>query len=235
MFNEERIAGLKSRFMAGSLNGFNGQETIELLLGCIAGGQGDTAVAKELLQRFKGLRGVLDATPEKLMSVDGVCETRMLLIRFIKEAALEYLREKIAIGDVLRRKDDVLDYLTLKLSGERIEKFLAIYLNAKHEVLAVELLHEGTLHQTAVYPRKFIELAFRHNAYSIIFVHNHPSGHSTPSMHDRRLTTRLAWAASAVGLLVHDHLIIGRNDHFSAREHGWLTEDIMQHPMAAEL
>jgi DNA repair protein RadC len=119
---------------------------------------------------------------------------------------------------------EALDYLNMTLSGERVEKFMAIYMNSKNEVLAVEVLHEGTINQTVVYPRKAIEKAFRHNAHSVIFVHNHPSGDASPSGLDRELAGVLERAAEAVDLVVHDHLIIGRDKHFSARENGWILK-----------
>ena len=96
-----------------------------------------------------------------------------------------------------------------------MEKFLAVFLNSKNEVLAIETINEGTINQTAVYPRKVVEEALRHNARSIIFVHNHPSGDATPSKSDITLTKELEKAAKTVDILVHDHIIIGRKGHHS--------------------
>ena len=86
----------------------------------------------------------------------------------------------------------------------------------------METLDEGTINRTAVYPRKVIEGAIRHNASALIFVHNHPSGDPTPSITDRRLTEDLEKAASTVDITIHDHIIVGKDSHFSGRENGWL-------------
>jgi DNA repair protein RadC len=175
-----------------------------------------------LIERFNGLRGVFDATLEELSSVRGVGPHAAVLLRLIKEASGEYLKERMLKKDVIRSPKDVADYLNLTLSGEKVEKFLALYLNSKNEILGVETLHEGALDRTFVYPRKAIENAFKHNARSIIFVHNHPSGDPTPSDIDRKLTKDLEAAASALDIIVHDHIIVGKNTHFSSREKGWL-------------
>ena len=100
---------------------------------------------------------------------------------------------------------------------------MIIYLTTKNELIETEVLEEGTINQTAVYPRKVIEGALRHNASALIFVHNHPSGDPTPSQTDRQLTDALEKAALTIDITVHDHIIIGKNTHFSGREHGWLV------------
>lgn len=213
---------LKDRFKKGALEGFHDYEILELLLTYAVPKKDIKPLAKSMLNRFRGIRGVFDATVDELKTMEGVGENAVVLIKLIKDVTGVYLKERMMGSDVVRCSKDVLDYLNLTLSGERVEKFLAIYLNARNEVLAVETLHEGTINQTAVYPRKAIEKAFKHNARSVIFVHNHPSGDATPSSVDRQLTRVLDRAALAVDLIVHDHLIIGKNKHFSARENGWI-------------
>jgi DNA repair protein RadC len=176
-----------------------------------------------LMKQFKGLRGVLDASHEELKDSGWVGESGAAFLKFVKEAAGVYLKERMMGKDALGNMRCVLDYLNLTLSGERIEKFLAIYLGQKNEVLSVDVLHEGTINQTVVYPRKAIERAFRHKASGVIFVHNHPSGDPAPSQMDRQLARTLESASAAVDLEVIDHIVIGKNRHFSARENGWMA------------
>lgn len=108
------------------------------------------------------------------------------------------------------------------LSGEKNEKFMVLYLTTKNELIDTEILEEGTINQTAVYPRKVVEGALKYNASALIFVHNHPSGDPTPSRTDKKLTESLVKAAQTIDVTVHDHIIIGKNSHFSGREDGWL-------------
>ncbi len=215
---------LRERFKKTRLEGFHDYEIVELLLAYAIPRRDVKPLAKTLISRFKGLRGVLDASVEELVSVKGMGENAAVLVGLVKEMAGEYLKEKVMKRDVIRSAGDVLNYLNVALSGEKVEKFLAIYLNSKNEVLGIETLHEGTINQTFVYPRKIIERAFSHNARAIILVHNHPSGDPTPSTADRRLTEELLAAARALDIIVHDHIIIGKNSHVSGRELGWLGE-----------
>ena len=179
-------------------------------------------VAKELITRFGGIQGVFDASVGELTTVTGIGERTAILIKLLKEGATLYLKTRIKNREVLSSPQDVLNFCSYALSGEKNEKFMVIYLTTKNEVLEVETLEEGTVNRTAVYPRKVIEGALTHNASALIFVHNHPSGDPTPSKTDRKLTEDLEKAALTVDIIVHDHIIIGKNSHFSGRENGWL-------------
>lgn len=207
----------------GAARGSKPGEMLERLLSYAVKEKDLADASSGLMKRFKGLRGVLDASHEELKDSGWIGENGAVFLKFVKEAAGVYLKEKMMGKDALRNMKCVLDYLSLTLSGERIEKFIAIYLNSKNEVLSVDVLHEGTINQTVVYPRKAIERAFRHKASGVMFVHNHPSGDSTPSAMDRQLARTLDSAAAAVDLTVVDHIVIGKNRHFSARENGWMA------------
>ena len=153
---------LRQRFIRTGTEGFHDYEILELLLTYAIPQRDVKPLAKRLIARFKGLRGVFDATVEELCSINGMGEYSALLITLIKEICKIYLQEQLLGKDIIRSPKDVVDFLNIALSGERVEKFLAIYLNSKNEVLGIETLHEGTIDQTVVYPRKVIEKAFQH-------------------------------------------------------------------------
>jgi DNA repair protein RadC len=102
------------------------------------------------------------------------------------------------------------------------EQFRVIHLNSKNEILREETVQEGTVDQTAVYPRKIMERALKQKAVSLIFVHNHPSGSPVPSVHDKNLTQALIKAARILDINVHDHIIIAKSGYYSFREEGLL-------------
>lgn len=209
-------------------------EIIERLLSFAVPSGKSGPLARRLYDEFGGLRGLLDASVEELEKINGLGEKAVSLLQLMKPLAGSYLMERIADRDIIKDHRDVINYLKVTLSGERIEKFLALYLNSRNELLAAEVLHEGTLTHAVVYPRKVIELAIRHSAISVIFVHNHPSGDPSPSVADYQLMRCLERAAAAVDLTVHDHIVIGRNSHFSARARGWLFEGSSSLARAAE-
>jgi len=210
----------RERFRGRGLDGFYGCEVLELLLGYATAGDADEA-ARALVERFNGIRGAFDATAAELSSVPGVGPGAVVLIRLIKALSVLYMKERMTGVAVAGSSAEMLDYLRLALSGERVEKFMAVYLDAAGRIAAVEMLHEGTINQTAVYPRKAIEMAFAHRAAGVVFAHNHPSGSVNPSDSDRRLSAALDRAARSVDLTVYDHIIIGRDSHYSARQGGW--------------
>lgn len=209
-------------------------EVISLLLSFAVPARKTKELAIALTERFGSLKGLLDASPEELARVDGMDPDAISLITLMKPLAGSYLREKIADRDIIEDPRDVINYLKLTYSGAGAERFIGLYLNSRNELLAAEVLHEGPLAHSAVYPRKVIELAIKHNASSIIFVHSHPDCYPEPSTADLRLMRRLEKAAATVDITVHDHMIIGAQRHFSARANGWPFEGPFAFPMAAE-
>jgi DNA repair protein RadC len=101
---------------------------------------------------------------------------------------------------------------------------MVIYLSAKNEVIGYETVHEGTIDRAVVYPRRIIESALSYHAVGLILVHNHPSGHPRPSSDDKRLTQMIFRAARTMDMKVIDHLIVGKNGHFSFAEHNMMPE-----------
>lgn len=97
-------------------------------------------------------------------------------------------------------------------------------MNIQNEVIEIEVLHEGTLNEVAVYPRKVIERALYYKAAELIFIHNHTTGVTRPSSEDRYITELLIKAATAIDIEVYDHIIIGKKDYFSFRESGLIEK-----------
>ena len=125
-------------------------------------------------------------------------------------AAIEQLRKTLAkAGAALESPAAVRDYLRLQIAGEPHEVFAALFLDAKHRVLAFEVLFHGTIDGASVYPRQVVKRALHHNAAACILTHNHPSGDAEPSGADRTLTKRLKDALALVDVRVLDHMIIG--------------------------
>ena len=219
----QHLKRLAERFEDEDLEGFSDCEALELILSFIIPSKYVHAMTKKMIKNFGGFRGVLDATQNDFELI-GIEKKTVAMLRLIKEAGKFYSKKKIMGKDAIHSQNDVLEFLKMFLSGERSEKFLAIYLNTKNEVLGVEILHEGSIDQVCIYPRKAIEYAFKYNARGLIFAHNHPNGDPSPSRADRELTKVMIATALAVDIIVHDHIIIGMNSHFSGKEHGWMVD-----------
>lgn len=212
---------LKERFLRASLEGFHDYEALELFLTFAIPRRDVKPLAKELIKRFKGLKGVFEASCEEISSVPGMGENSAVFISLLKELASAYVDEEAVASSPIKSPADAVDFVSNRFDCGR-ERFLALYLNSKNEVLGIEPFHEGDLKGIAVSPREVIEKAFGHNARSIIFVHTKAGAPSIPQKDEKRLVEELEEAALAIDVLVHDHIITGKGRHLSAREMGWL-------------
>ena len=108
------------------------------------------------------------------------------------------------------------------MARSQTEEFRILFLDRKNVLIADEVQSSGTVDHTPVYPREIVKRALDHAATAIILVHNHPSGDPTPSRADITMTRDVADAAKALGIVVHDHVIVGRSGHVSFKALGLL-------------
>ena len=106
-----------------------------------------------------------------------------------------------------------------KLKNEKQENFYAIYLDSKSNLISYKLLFKGTLNSSCVHPREIFKYAHLESAYSIIVIHNHPSGDPTPSKEDEKTTKSLIEIGKLMSIPVVDHIIFGKNKYFSFYEY----------------
>ena len=133
------------------------------------------------------------------------------------EARMDYKR-----GPVVTEPQNAAEYFRKYIGGRAKEAFLTMYLDHRNHVLDVVLNSEGTVDHTAVYPREVLKTALELNATGLIFSHNHPAGSLEPSEGDKQLTRQIITASRALGIAVHDHLIVTHEGHFSFRQAGLL-------------
>ena len=138
-----------------------------------------------------------------------------ILLKVIGELLKRVLREEIRERPVIGSWTALLDYLQVALAHEPIEQFRVLFLDRKNILIRDEQQQRGTVDHTPLYPREIVKRALELGASAIIMVHNHPSGDPTPSRADIEMTKQVVQAMGAVGLTVHDHVIVGKNRHTS--------------------
>jgi DNA repair protein RadC len=215
---------LREKFLKSGLQGFHDYEIIELLLSLGTPRRDCKPQAKEAIRRFKTLRGVLEAPLEELEQIEGIGAHNAFGIKLVQEVAREFLKEKIIDKPVYKSAQEIFDYLYHSMRDLRKEVFKVIYLNSQNQIIETEDLFEGTVNSSSVSPREVIEGAIKHNAVSLIFVHNHPSGNPDPSQADKDLTRDLIFAASIMHIKVLDHVIIGNDKYFSFAGAGYIEQ-----------
>ena len=215
---------LREKFGQSGLSAFLDYEIVELLLTLGTPRKDCKPQAKEAINRFKTLRGVLEAPPEELQKIKGITAHNTFVIKFVQEVAEESLREQLLNKPYCKSSKEVFDYLCLSMRDLKKEVFKVMFLNSQNQIIEIEDLFEGTLNVSAVYPREIIQSAVKHKATGLIFVHNHPAGNPQPSDNDKQLTRDLVSACNIMQINVLDHIIIGDNRYFSFADAGLMEE-----------
>ncbi|KPA17040.1 protein containing DUF2466, partial [Candidatus Magnetomorum sp. HK-1] len=201
---------LRDRFFKAGLDGFHDYEIVELLLTIGTPRKDVRPMAREAIKRFKTLSGVLNAPVEELSEIKGVGKISVFGIKLVKAVAERYTQESIDESQLISSPEALFQYLQQTLGYRERECFAAIMLSAKNYVIKTEIIFEGSLTSTCVYPREVIASILKHHAASVIFAHNHPSGDPTPSIEDKKITQKLVKGCELMGVTVHEHIIIGK-------------------------
>jgi len=215
---------LRERFVKSGLKGFHDYEIIELLLTLGSPRKDCKPQAKEAIKRFKTLRGVLEASPEELQQIEGIGSHSAFGMKLVQEVAREFLKEKIMDKPIFKSSQEIFDYLYHSMRDLKKEIFKVIYLNSQNQIIDVGDLCEGTVNSSVISPREVVEGAIKHNAVSLIFVHNHPSGASDPSQDDKEVTKDLVYAGAILRIRVLDHIVIGNNTYYSFAGEGLIEQ-----------
>ncbi|WP_048862979.1 RadC family protein [Acidisphaera rubrifaciens] len=195
-------------------------ELLEMLL-FFAQPKGDTKpLAKRLINRFGSYGGVLAASNEALLECQGVGPHTAAAIRLAQASALRLVQAEARALPVLNNMERLMAYLGAALSREPVEQSRVLFLDPRNRLLADELTARGTVNHTPLYPREVVRRALEVHATAIILVHNHPSGDPTPSREDIATTLEVRDAAELLGIVLHDHIIVGNGRWTSLREEG---------------
>ncbi len=197
-------------------------ELVAIFLRVGVTGKSAVDLARDLVAKFGSLNGLFSASEADLCAVHGMGQAKYVQLQAVLEMAKRALVEDIKLTDALASPKAVRDYLKLTLARLPHEVFVAVFLTSQNRVIEVEEMFCGTLTQTSVYPREIVKLALAHNAASVIFAHNHPSGEPNPSQADRALTKTLAEALALIDVRVLDHFIVAPGASLSFAEQGIL-------------
>jgi len=213
---------LRDRFLAGGAAALPDYEMLELILFRAIPRQDVKPLTYTLLQVFGDFNRVLSAPVSRLAEVKGVGDAVITELKIVEAAAQRLARSRILQRHVISSWDAVLDYCHTTMAHRDTEQFRVLFLDRKNVLVADEAQAEGTVDHVPVYPREVVKRALELNASALILVHNHPSGDPTPSEADIAMTQQIQTAAEALGLTLHDHLVIGKSRELSFRSEGLL-------------
>ena len=114
---------------------------------------------------------------------------RKKLFSFIPQVELSMVREIRISGQKYNSSEEVAksEFAESLLKSDR-EKFICLHLNVKNQIISFEVVSTGSLTSSIVHPREVYKGAILSNAASVIFMHNHPSGNTEPSLDDIEIT-----------------------------------------------
>jgi DNA repair protein RadC len=199
-------------------------ELIAILLRVGVKGKSAVDLARNILQELGSLRALESWEPEELCELHGLSYAKVAQIKAAIELGKRILSEEKRTFGQVYSSQQVFDYLLPSSRDLNRELFKAIFLNARNQIVKESIISSGTLTSSAIYPREIMSLAYRTGAAAVVFSHNHPSGSTTPSSEDRRVTRELVVAGEAIQVSVVDHLIIGENQYFSFADEGYVEK-----------
>ena len=175
-------------------------------------------LSNHILKNFKNIKEMKYITINKLTEINGIGEVKAIELL----AALElgkrvyYTEQKEKV--FLNSSKKIYEYFKNIFIEEYQECFYALYLDTKSKLISYKLLFKGTINSSCVHPREVFKNAFLESAYSIIVIHNHPSGDPAPSNEDIKVTETLMQIGKIMAIPVVDHIIIGNNQYYSFYE-----------------
>lgn len=194
-------------------------ELLAVIIGSGTRGKNALDIARSLLKDIGSLREVLNISESELCRYNGLGKVYYSRLQAAVEISRRALMETVKRGDVFSNADSARRFLSLKMRNYESEVFACIFLDKHHRLIQFEELFKGTVDTANIHPRELIKRVLYHNASSVIFVHNHPSGLSEPSAADRHITKELKQTLGAIDVQVLDHLIVGETiTSFAERE-----------------
>lgn len=211
---------LRGRFAENGIEALADYEILELYLFNSIPRRDIKPLAKTLIDTFGSFAATIAAPVERLKEIPGMSQKTALDLHILKAAAIKLGQENVMGRPVLSSWTALLDYCRSAMQFEGKEQFRVLFLDRKNRLIADEVLGRGTIDRAPVYPREIIKRVLALDSSAIILVHNHPSGDPTPSQSDIDMTKSIETAAKSIGISVHDHLIIGRNNVASFKSLG---------------
>jgi DNA repair protein RadC len=219
---EEHRARMRARLLGAGPDSIPDHEMLEMVLFLALPRKDTKPVAYRLLDRFGSFANAIAAPARDIATVDGMGEASAAALKIVHAAAVRLARAEVMRLPVLTNWDALLHYLQAAMARERTEQFRVLFLDNRNRLLADEVQGKGTVNHTPVYPREVLKRALELGSTAIVLVHNHPSGDPSPSQDDIVMTRNIHQAVQPLGIVLHDHVIVGNGRWTSFRREGLL-------------
>lgn len=222
-------ARVRARMMKEGLDGFQDHEVLEFLLFQYLPYKDTNKIAHNLLNKFGGFSGVLDADPKQLMTVDGISEVTACNISMLKEVLVRYRRsqaDRINLGSV----GSIVQYANKLVIDNYAEKLIVVYVDHATNYRYADEFSSNRLDKVNIDVKQIVSSAMRINAAGVMLFHCHVKGGCKPSEADVALTKRLIAALAPIDIVLLEHIIFNSDsDYYSFFAEGLLDKLVAEY------
>ncbi|MDR2938872.1 MAG: DNA repair protein RadC [Clostridiales bacterium] len=209
---------VKKRYLASGLDSFEDHQALEFLLFYCYPLKDTNEPAHKMLKEFGSLSNLFDAGPAEISRRCNVTENVAILVSLIPSLAKRYSLAKWEKKAVLNTSAKAGRYAVSLFIGKKYECFYLVCLDTQRKLIYPQIISEGTIDETPVYPRIIVEESLKHKAACVFLAHNHPSGDPTPSQSDIIATKKITAALEPLDIEVLDHILVAGENYISFAE-----------------
>ena len=222
--NDGHRARLRQRLMKEGASNFQNHEVLELLLFGSVPRKDTNKLAHNLLSKFGGFSGVLNASPEQLMEVKGVSEVTACNLSILKEVFLRYKKDELDKSNI-RGLSSIIRYVQSAIADSFYERVVVVYVDGSTTFLQEEEFTSDNAREVIVDIKKIVATAMRINAEGVVLFHCHSSGPCEPSEDDMHYTEKLYFALASVNITLLEHMIFNKDkQYYSFHESGIMQQ-----------
>jgi len=208
----------RERLLNVSKENLSNEELISIILKTGTKGYSVKTLSSLIMSEYKSIENLQNATVNKLLKIKGIGKVKAIELIAALELGKRVYRNQKSKKVNFGNTNNVYNFFKNIVDGEKQELFFAAYLDTKNNLISYKMLFKGTINTSCVHPREIFKHAFLESAYSIIVVHNHPSGDTTPSKLDMEFTSHLFEIGNIVGIPLLDHIIVSNEGYYSFYE-----------------
>lgn len=209
--HEGHRSRMRERFLQNGPEGFADHELLELFLYYSIPRADTNPVAHRLYEHFGSFRGILEAEPDELLSLEGIGPSSAMLLKLLPEMLRRYAKESLAPVKQYDTLSKIGMFFFPYFLGLDHERLYAMFLNNRMGLIDCVLISQGTVNTSEVSVRRVAEIAIQRRAASVVLAHNHPNGLAIPSSADVEVTDYVNRTCSDLGINLLEHLIIADN------------------------
>lgn len=175
-------------------------------------------ISQKIISNMSSLAEIRDMTLQELQTLSGIGRIKAIELQAAIEFGSRIAQVEMPERDQITSSRSLALKMMRELGNKKQEHLVALYLNSQNHIIHQQTIFIGSVSRSIAEPREIMHYAVKHMAASLILVHNHPSGVPQPSQNDDKVTKNVRQACELMGVVMLDHLIVGRDQYFSYRE-----------------